>query len=60
MYIEHVAMDRYVSYTLVLLFKIMSYLTNVYFGAYILILFLDETRLIIYYMTLKLVQLILI
>ena len=60
MYIEHVGMDRYVSYTLVLLFKIMSYLSNVYFGAYILILFLDETRLIIYYMTLKLVQLILI
>ena len=60
MYIEHVGMDRYVSYTLVLLFKIMSYLSNVYFGAYILILFLDETRLIIYYMSLKLVQLILI
>ena len=53
-------MDRYVSYTLVLLFKIMSYLSNVYFGAYILILFLDETRLINYYMALKLVQLILI
>jgi len=60
MYIEHVGMDRYVSYTLVLLFKIMSYLSNVYFGAYILILFLDETRLINYYMALKLVQLILI
>jgi len=60
MYIEHVGMDRYVSYTLVLLFKIMSYLTNRYFGAYILVMFLDETRLIIYYMALKLVQLILI